>query len=139
MQISLLKSQINPHFLFNTLTHQHAHEFQQGAGAQNDYPVGRCFRYALDSYKTETVELSKEIHFIENYIRIQQVRFWWKIALHKSIDSAFEHAHTAHDFATAGLRNSVKYGIAPKEDGGNIHLTVKSEGDKVFLKFVMTD
>jgi two-component system LytT family sensor kinase len=92
------------------------------------------FRYALDSHKTETVELSKEIQFIENYIRIQQVRFGERLRFHKKIDPECLSMRIPPMILQPLIENSVKYGIAPKEDGGNIFLTVKPEGDKVFFE-----
>jgi two-component system LytT family sensor kinase len=135
MQISLLKSQINPHFLFNTLnsisTLMHSSKDQ---ARKMITQLSDVFRYALDSHKTETVELSKEIQFIENYIRIQQVRFGERLRFHKKIDPECLSMRIPPMILQPLIENSVKYGIAPKEDGGNIYLNVKPEGDKVFFE-----
>jgi two-component system, LytTR family, sensor kinase len=135
MQISLLKSQINPHFLFNTLnsisTLMHSSKDQ---ARKMITQLSDVFRYALDSHKAETVELTKEVQFIENYIRIQQVRFGDRLRFHKKIDPQCLNIRIPPMILQPLIENSVKYGIAPKEDGGNIYLTVKPEGDKTFFE-----
>jgi two-component system, LytTR family, sensor kinase len=135
MQISLLKSQINPHFLFNTLnsisTLMHSSKDQ---ARKMITQLGDVFRYALDSHKTENVELSNEVQFIENYIKIQQVRFGDRLRFHKSIDPNCSTMRIPPMILQPLIENSVKYGIAPKEEGGNIYLTVKQEGPKVFFE-----
>ena len=135
MQISLLKSQINPHFLFNTLNSISTLMNSSKEQARKMITqLSDVFRYALDSHKAETVELSKEIHFIENYIRIQQVRFGERLHFHKSIHPDCLNMHIPPMILQPLIENSVKYGIAPKEDGGNIYLIVKPDGDKVYFE-----
>ena len=135
MQISLLKSQINPHFLFNTLnsisTLMHSSKDQ---ARKMITQLSDVFRYALDSHRSETVELANEIQFIENYIRIQQVRFEERLKFHKDIDPNCLNMRIPPMILQPLIENSVKYGIAPKEDGGNIYLTVKQQGKKVFFE-----
>ncbi len=135
MQISLLKSQINPHFLFNTLnsisTLMHHNKDQ---ARKMITQLGDVFRYALDSHKTENVELKSEVQFIESYIKIQQVRFGDRLHFFKDIDPYCLDMRIPPMILQPLIENSVKYGIAPKEVGGNIYLTVKQEGKKAFFE-----
>ena len=135
MQISLLKSQINPHFLFNTLNSiSTLMNSSKDQARKMITQLGDVFRYALDSHKTETVELGNEVHFIENYIRIQQVRFGDRLRFHKEVDQDCLKMRIPPMILQPLIENSVKYGIAPKEDGGNIYLTVKRDEDKIFFE-----
>jgi two-component system, LytTR family, sensor kinase len=135
MQISLLKSQINPHFLFNTLNSiSTLMNSSKDQARKMITQLSEVFRYSLDSHKTETVELSKEIHFIENYIRIQQVRFGERLRFEKLVDSECLSLHIPPMILQPLIENSVKYGIAPKEEGGKIQLIVKPEGDKIYFE-----
>jgi two-component sensor histidine kinase len=135
MQISLLKSQINPHFLFNTLnsisTLMHTSKDQ---ARKMITQLADVFRYALDSHKAENVELTNEVQFIENYIKIQQVRFGDRLRFHKDVDPDCLSMRIPPMILQPLIENSVKYGIAPKEDGGNIYLTVKRDGQKVYFE-----
>ncbi len=135
MQLSLLKSQINPHFLFNTLnsisTLVHTSKDQARKVITQ---LSDIFRYALDSHNGQKVKLIHEIEFLENYVRIQQVRFGERLKFEKDIDP------TCLSFAIPPMilqplvENAVKYGIAPKEEGGTISLTVRRSDDIVFFE-----
>lgn len=135
MQISLLKSQINPHFLFNTLNsistliHSSKDQARKVITQLSD-----IFRYALDSHSGKMVKLSDEIEFIENYIRIQQVRFGDRLKFQKHIDSSCLDLSIPPMILQPLVENSVKYGIAPKEDGGTIDLVIKKLTGQVFFE-----
>lgn len=116
MQISLLKSQINPHFLFNTLNsistliHSSKDQARKVITQLSD-----IFRYALDSHSGKMVKLIHEIDFIENYIRIQQVRFGDRLKFQKHIDVACLGLSIPPMILQPLVENSVKYGIGPKK------------------------
>lgn len=135
MQISLLKSQINPHFLFNTLNsistlvHSSKEKARKVITQLSD-----IFRYALDSHNGEMVKLADEIEFIENYILIQQVRFGERLNFIKEIDPTCLGMRIPPMILQPLVENSVKYGIAPKQDGGTIYLSVRRAGGIVFFE-----
>src|SRR5690606_41779460 len=87
MQISLLKSQINPHFLFNTLNSINTLIGSSKEQARKVITqLSDIFRYALDSHGDQMVKLIHELDFIDNYIRIQQVRFSDRLKFIKQVD-----------------------------------------------------
>lgn len=135
MQISLLKSQINPHFLFNTLNsistlmHTSKEKARKVITQLSD-----IFRYALDSHGDEKVKLFHEVNFIENYIRIQQVRFGDRLRFEKDIDPTCLSIQIPPMILQPLVENSVKYGIAPKDEGGTIFLTVRRSGSIIFFE-----
>lgn len=135
MQISLLKSQINPHFLFNTLNsistlvHSSKEQARKVITQLSD-----IFRYALDSHSDEMVKLAREIEFIENYVRIQQVRFGDRLKFVKDVDPSCLNFRIPPMILQPLVENSVKYGIAPKKEGGSIFLSVRRSGRIVFFE-----
>ena len=135
MQISLLKSQINPHFLFNTLNsistliHSSKDQARKVITQLSD-----IFRYALDSHGEEMVNLIHEIDFIENYVRIQQVRFGDRLRFEKDIDPTCLLTKIPPMILQPLVENSVKYGISPKADGGTIYLTVRRSAHIIFFE-----
>lgn len=135
MQISLLKSQINPHFLFNTLNsistliHSSKEQARKVITQLSD-----VFRYALDAHSEELVKLSKEIEFIENYVRIQQVRFGDRLRFERDIDPTCLNTRVPPMILQPLIENSVKYGIGPKQEGGTISLTVRRSGSIIFFE-----
>lgn len=126
MELSLLKSQINPHFLFNTLN---SISTLIGTNKEKARKVitqlSDVFRYALDSHTGEQVRLIHELDFIENYIRIQQVRFGDRLKFIMDVEPTCLSVDIPPMVLQPLVENSVKYGIAPKDDGGTIKLIVK--------------
>jgi len=126
MQLSLLKSQINPHFLFNTLN---SINMLVGSNKEEARKVitqlSDIFRYALDSHGDNKVKLIHELDFIDNYIKIQQVRFGQRLKYVKQIDPTCLSIKVPPMILQPLVENSVKYGIAPKEEGGTITVIVK--------------
>lgn len=126
MELSLLKSQINPHFLFNTLNSistlvSHNKEKARKMITQ----LSDVFRFAMESHGNQLVDLDKELAFIDNYILIQKVRFGGRLNCIKDIHNDCTHVKIPPMILQPLVENSVKYGIAPKEDGGTITLTIK--------------
>ena len=135
MQISLLKSQINPHFLFNTLNSISTLISSSKDQARKVITqLSDIFRYALESHTGKMVKLAQEIDFIENYILIQQVRFGDRLRFQKHVDESCLELSIPPMILQPLVENSVKYGIAPKEDGGTIILIVKHLTGAVFFE-----
>lgn len=135
MQLSLLKSQINPHFLFNTLN-----SINTLIGSSKDQArrvitqLSDIFRYALDSRSDQMMKLVHEIDFIDNYIRIQQVRFGNRLRYSKQVDPISLNVDIPPMILQPLVENAVKYGIGPKAEGGTICLTVKHFNNMLFFE-----
>jgi two-component system LytT family sensor kinase len=135
MQISLLKSQINPHFLFNTLNSINTLIGSSKEQARRVITqLSDIFRYALDSHGDQMVRLIHELDFIDNYIRIQQVRFGERLKFVKQVDFSCLGVQIPPMILQPLVENSVKYGIAPKDDGGTIILTIKRFNNMIFFE-----
>lgn len=135
MQISLLKSQINPHFLFNTLNSINTLIGSSKEEARKVITqLSDIFRYALDSHGDGLVKLIHEMDFIDNYIRIQQVRFGDRLKFIKQADFSCLSVEIPPMILQPLVENSVKYGIAPKDEGGTIVLTVKRFNNMIFFE-----
>jgi two-component system, LytTR family, sensor kinase len=135
MQLSLLKSQINPHFLFNTLNSLNTLVGSSKEQARKVITqLSDIFRYALDSHGDQMVELIQELNFIDNYMRIQQVRFGERMRFVKQVDFSCLNVKIPPMILQPLVENSVKYGIAPKDEGGTITLTVKRLEEMIFFE-----
>ncbi len=138
MQISLLKSQINPHFLFNTLNSISMLVGSNKVGARKVISqLSDVFRYALDSHEGAKVKLLSELNFIENYIKIQQVRFGDRLNYEVDADPKCMSFEIPPMILQPLIENSIKYGIGPKDDGGTIWLIIKKTQSGVY--FEITD
>lgn len=134
MQLSLLRSQINPHFLFNTLNSISTLIGSNKVKARKVITqLSDVFRYALDANTENKVKLTHEIDFIDNYIKIQQVRFDDRLKYVKDIESTCMSIDFPPMILQPIVENSVKYGIAPKDEGGTIKLTIKRNGKGIYF------
>ena len=86
-QYRLLRDQLNPHFLFNSLNAL-SNLVHQDADKAEDYIVelSRFYRYVLDVQHEEVTPLEKELNFAERYIYLQKLRFGDSLNLHLSVD-----------------------------------------------------
>lgn len=135
MQLSLLKSQINPHFLFNTLN---SISTLIGTNKEKARKVitqlSDIFRYALDSHGGQRVKLVHELDFIENYIRIQQVRFGERLQFETEVEPTCLSVEIPPMVLQPLVENSVKYGIGPKDEGGLIKLIVERKREGIYFE-----
>lgn len=135
MQLSLLKSQINPHFLFNTLNSISMLIGQNKVKAREMIiRLSEVFRYALESYEDRQVSLSDELRFTENYLNIQKVRFEDRLNFTRNVDQDCLKMQVPPMILQPIVENSVKHGIGPKDEGGTIHITIKKNGNYVYFE-----
>lgn len=135
MQLNLLRSQINPHFLFNTLNSiSTLMNTSKEKARKMITQLSDIFRYALDSHGGEEVKLIHELTFIENFIRIQQVRFGERLKYITHVEPECLGVGIPPMILQPLVENSVKYGIAPKDSGGTIELTVKRNREGFFFE-----
>lgn len=86
MRLQVLKSQINPHFLFNSLSVlSNLVHVDKDASEQFIIQLSKAYRYILDQKNIELVPLDKELAFLETYFYLLQIRFNKKIILKKII------------------------------------------------------
>jgi len=75
-EIIFLRSQLNPHFLFNTLSFLHTKAIQYDTAlGETIRQLSEMFRYALQSSKSDRLPIEREVDLLENYISIFQKRF----------------------------------------------------------------
>lgn len=129
-----LQSQINPHFLFNTLnTIARTAMFERAEGtAQLIQSLSRVFRYNLrDSRKTVT--LQEELQILEEYLALQKRRYDDRLEFR--IRCGFDATGVSVPCFTLQplVENAIKYGIEPKEEGGVLEVDVRRRAGMVHI------
>ena len=138
--IRLLRSQINPHFLFNTLNTLYGTALQEGGQRTADgiQRLGEMMRFMLHENESEKISLQKEIEYLENYIALQQLRVQASPNLH--IESNLDSSQCNHSIAPMILiplvENAFKHGISLVEkswviiqltcDDSGIHFEIRN-------------
>ncbi len=134
-ELNVLKKQMQPHFLFNTLNGlseliasdpEHASVMTQ--------MLADLYREILQSSKSKTIRLSDEISLVEKYIKLEQCRFGQR--LNYKISLCNEEVYLPPLVIQTLAENALKHGISPSLDGGTVDINVsaRSGGYQVTVK-----
>jgi two-component sensor histidine kinase len=119
--LQTLKTQLQPHFLFNTLN-AIASLVRRKPDAAEDMigSLSEFLRMNLDTAQQHEVPLRREIEFLDLYLEIQQTRFGERLRIQKEIDPAVLDVAVPTLILQPLVENSVRHGIEPRETGGTI-------------------
>lgn len=129
MNLELLKSQINPHFLFNTLNVIGGMANLEDAATTEKMikALSALFRYNLKTPEEE-VPLAKELKVVSDYMYLQEMRFGNRISY--AVDCQVESEFTMVPSFTFQplVENAIIHGLSPKEEGGIIKIRIRKRG-----------
>ena len=112
-EVNFLKSQINPHFLFNTLNSIYAQAHSKSDNTEfSILKLSELLRYVLYDSGEEKVELSRDIQYINNYIALQRLRLSNRISLHYAVSGDMEEKTIAPLLLINFIENAFKHGIS---------------------------
>lgn len=134
-QLRSLQSQINPHFLFNTLDTLSKKAYLEGAEETSDLlvSVAGLLRYNLKRLD-RPVTLYDELKVLRQYMDIQRARFTDRLRLHMEIDESCLHVQVPGLTLQPIIENAVIHAVEPAEDGGNIWFRVIDGADRVTVE-----
>lgn len=130
-----LQAQINPHFLFNTLT---ILKSLGRKGASEDVvnvteSLAHLFRYSLYDWN-RTVDLREEMQLVESYILIQKYRFQDRIAFRSDLPDDLQHARVLRLMIQPLVENAVVHGLEQKRSGGWVFVAAQRIGETLEIK-----
>ncbi len=137
-----LRSQIDPHFLFNTLN-----VILQTAGQEKAYrtqalitALSHLLRYSLMS-NDEQVPLAREVRIVDEYYSIYHVRFGDRVKMRWCISDSIDLTETmVPSFILQPIvENAFKHGIAPKEEGGAVRIRITPLREQGLLRISVCD
>ena len=150
MELKMLTSQINPHFLYNTLE-----TIRMKAVTAGDREVakaikilGKMLRFVLDKGNSDEVSLASSLDHVENYLSIQKMRFGDKVGYEIHIDDDIdpESVTTMPLIIQPLVENAIQHGLREKEGNGIIRVDITKvmldspeENSKSALKITVTD
>lgn len=140
-RLAALQSQINPHFLFNTLNSVSSLIRQDPQGARKMiYKLSNVLRRAMRN-TDNFAPLRDELAFIDDYLAIEIVRFGEKLRFSREVDAATLDVLVPSMILQPLIENSIKHGLAGKIEGGTIsvHASFLGEPDKQRLLVVVED
>lgn len=123
-ELSFLKTQVNPHFFFNTLNNIYSLAVvQSDKTAPAVLKLSSIMRYILTETQVDKVPLENEIEFVKNYIDLQLVRLTDKVKVNFEVSGNTMQKSIAPLLFIPFVENAFKYGVSTKDDSEiNIHL-----------------
>jgi len=138
-QMKMLRYQLNPHFLFNTLNSISAlvrtNRTEQARSMITQ--LSQFLRSSLDGETAIYVTLSEEIETLQSYLNIEKVRYGDRLRTEFSIDPKAEPALLPCLILQPLLENALQYAIAGKVKGGLLRITAHVDGER--LKIFVAD
>lgn len=136
-ELKALQSQINPHFLFNTLNTAAQLAMMEGADKSSEFieNVANLFRYNLKKLGT-TVTLQDEINNVKTYMYILKTRFGDRVDFKVDVDEGVLDVEMPCTIIQPVVENAFIHGLEDTEKGGFIKLTVKKDNDKVLIEVI---
>ena len=111
-EVNFLKSQINPHFLFNTLNGIYSLAHNRSAQTETAIlKLSDLMRYVLYESGTDKVELTKDIQYLTNYIDLQRLRLSSKVTIHYEVRGDLK-GYIAPLLLITFIENAFKHGIS---------------------------
>ena len=133
-ELEVLQSQINPHFLYNTLDSViwMVEAGQQSEAIQMVTSLARFFRISL-SKGNSVIHMSDELEHARHYMNIQQIRFKNKFTTQIEALPGTEELYTLKLIVQPILENAIYHGMASAEDDGLISVTARREGEDLVI------
>jgi len=130
-----LQSQVNPHFLFNSLNSLARMAMLEGAEQTEklSYALARILRYILQNFKG-TVTIAEEIKMLQDYLFIQQVRFSDRLQIEFQIEEGIKKARIPCLVLQPLVENAVLHGIEPLEGEGVLKICGRLEKQKIIFE-----
>lgn len=127
-QLEILRSQFEPHFLFNTLNSIATLTRRDPVAAERmTLQLAALLRASLDCAGTQEVPLQQELEFLENYLDIQKTRFADRLTVQLSVDPTLLSAPVPSMILQPLVENAIRHGIAESASPGLIDISVLRE------------
>lgn len=132
-QLAMLRYQLNPHFLFNTLNSISTLVLLKQSEPANAMlsRLSAFLRYTLANEPTAQVTLAQEIETLKLYLDIEKMRFEERLRPHFAIDPAVARARLPSLLLQPLIENAIKYAVTPQEDGADITISAQLAGQNV--------
>jgi two-component system LytT family sensor kinase len=134
-RLKYLQSQLNPHFLFNTLNSIYSLSLQKSDQAPEVIvKLADIMRYLIYECNEPKILLDKEIEFIQNYIEIEKVRY--KADVRFSVEGETKGLMIEPFLFISFIENGFKYAMNDDTPAPFVYITIKTEPDKITLNVV---
>ncbi|MEK6265074.1 MAG: histidine kinase [Clostridium sp.] len=136
-ELKFLQSQINPHFLFNTLNAASQLALIEGAEKSSLFMenIAHLFRYNLKNIE-DLVPLGDELEYVKNYMQVLKIRFGSRITFYCDIDEEALDIRIPRIIIQPIVENAYIHGLQDLERNGEIHLNIKSSENNILIEVI---
>ena len=125
IELQVLKAQIHPHFLFNTLNNLYSLTLKQSPQAPNMVlQLSGLLHYMIHECSTPRVPLGKEIEFIQNYIELEKLRYGPRLTVSMRVSGEISTTFIAPLLLITFVENAFKHGASKQIDSACIDLAL---------------
>lgn len=134
-ELELLKSQVQPHFIFNTLNSIYAEAFKKSPEtAQQIIKLSNLIEYTLYDSKKEKVALEDELKYIRNYVDLQKVRIGDKVDVSFNIYNTINHILIPPLLLLPIIENCFKHGVNNSIKPSWLRIDISVKGNELVVK-----
>jgi hypothetical protein len=140
-QLVLLRNQVSPHFLMNTLNNIHSLvDINTEEAKEAIIKLSKMMRYLLYETETEKTTLKREIEFLESYINLMRLRFNEKVHIVLNLPSIIPDKTIPPFIFTSLIENAFKHGVSYKDDSFiNIDLSISENRFLIIIRNSKTE
>ncbi|WP_426756459.1 sensor histidine kinase [Myxococcus sp. Y35] len=134
-ELRFLKSQLQPHFLFNCLNSVRALISEDPARAQEVVTrLSTLLRYALSSREKETVPLAQELQVVRDYLELEGVRLESRLRVREDVEPATLGMSVPAMLMQTLVENAIKHGVAQMPEGGEVAVSARIQEGVLLLE-----
>jgi two-component system, LytTR family, sensor kinase len=132
-QLTMLRYQLNPHFLFNTLNSISTLVMLKQTDRANAMlsRLSSFLRYTLINEAEAKVTLAQEVETLKLYLDIEKMRFEERLRMDFNVDDDVSNALVPSLLLQPLVENAIKYAVTPQEDGADIAIIAQRAGERV--------
>jgi sensor histidine kinase YesM len=136
-ELQLLKAQLHPHFLFNTLNNLYSHTLEASPKSPEIVmKLSELLRFMIYESNTQKIPLIKEIHLLQSYITLEELRYGDRLDISVTISGDVGRYQIAPFLLLPFLENAFKHGTSKQLDQCWISLDISMENSEMQFKLV---
>jgi hypothetical protein len=136
-QLDVLKTQLQPHFLFNTLNTVYSLMHSNVPAAQDTVlRLSDLLRRSLRNAASHEVALREELDFLQEYVAIQKTRFADRLAVDFCIDPETPGILVPRLLLQPLLENAIRHGLQPREAPGRVTVRTRLRGERLSIEVI---
>lgn len=138
-ELSALKAQLNPHFLYNIFNTISASVPPKNEKTRHLIAeLSDLFRYQLKASQVEKVPLKEELEFVNKYLDLEKERFQERLKVEINVEDHIKEEMVPPMLLQPLVENSIKHGLSSLIDGGQISITIFKKEDKLHFEIADT-